>query len=130
MTTASPKKSLRSSSLRQPGTYVLIVLHVRSEGFVLCLCKHRQKQSPILNCLSRANTVTTAFPSCTNTASASSRTEYVNIGTPEETVLETYFVMLSKFNFYRAREQCVSWQQVPSQEDHLPRSQPSVAIDN
>ena len=34
--------------------------------------------------------------------------EYVNIGTPEETLLETYFVTLSKFNFDRAREQCVS----------------------
>ena len=45
-------------------------------------------------------------------------------------MLETYFVMLSKFNFDRAREQCVSWQQVPSQEDHLTRSHLSVAIDN
>ena len=34
--------------------------------------------------------------------------EYVNIGTPEETLLETYFVTLSKFSFDRAREQCVS----------------------
>lgn len=34
--------------------------------------------------------------------------EYVNIGTQEETALETYFVMLSKFNFERAKEQCVS----------------------
>ena len=42
-------------------------------------------------------------------------------------MLETYFVMLSKFNFDRAREQCVSW---PSQEDHLTRGHPSVAIDN
>ena len=47
-------------------------------------------------------------------ASASARlsksggSEYVNIGTPEETLLETYFVTLSKFNFDRAREQCVS----------------------
>lgn len=32
--------------------------------------------------------------------------EYVCVGTPEETVLETYFVMLSKFNFERAKEQC------------------------
>lgn len=40
--------------------------------------------------------------------SKSGGSEYVNIGTPEETLLETYFVTLSKFNFDRAREQCVS----------------------
>lgn len=51
---------------------------------------------------------------CYTPASGSARisksggSEYVNIGTPEETLLETYFVTLSKFNFDRAREQCVS----------------------
>ncbi|KAL5493618.1 hypothetical protein EMCRGX_G014822 [Ephydatia muelleri] len=34
------------------------------------------------------------------------KTEYVNIISTEETVLETYFMMLSKFNFERAKEQC------------------------
>lgn len=29
-------------------------------------------------------------------------------GPPEETVLETFFVMLSKMNFDKAREHCVS----------------------
>ena len=43
-----------------------------------------------------------------STSKSASGSEYVNIGTPEETVLETYFVMLSKFNFDRARDQCVS----------------------
>lgn len=33
--------------------------------------------------------------------------EYVCVGTPEENVLETYFVMISRFNFDRAREQTV-----------------------
>ncbi|XP_019849562.1 PREDICTED: UPF0536 protein C12orf66-like [Amphimedon queenslandica] len=32
--------------------------------------------------------------------------EYVCVGTPEENVLETYFVMLSCFNFDRAKDQC------------------------
>lgn len=41
-----------------------------------------------------------------STSKSASGSEYVNIGTPEETVLETYFVMLSKFNFDRARDQC------------------------
>ena len=36
-----------------------------------------------------------------------SRSDFINVGSPEETVLETYFVMLSKMNFDRAREQCV-----------------------
>ncbi len=35
-------------------------------------------------------------------------TDYVCIGTPEETLLETYFMTISKFNFERAKEQCVS----------------------
>ena len=34
--------------------------------------------------------------------------EYVCVGSPEETLLETYFIMLSKFNFDRAKDQCVS----------------------
>ena len=41
------------------------------------------------------------------TGGAASRLDFVNVGSPEETVLETYFVMLSKMNFDRAREQCV-----------------------
>ena len=59
------------------------------------------------------------IPSCTyyplflagtsGVASASmSGSEYVHIFTPEETVLENFFVMLSKFNFDRAKDQCVS----------------------
>ena len=35
------------------------------------------------------------------------KTEYVHILTTEETALETYFMMLSRFNFDRAKEQCV-----------------------
>jgi hypothetical protein len=34
------------------------------------------------------------------------KSEFVSIGSPEETVLETYFVILSKMNFEKAREQC------------------------
>ena len=35
------------------------------------------------------------------------RSGFVTVGSPEETVLETYFVMLSKMNFEKAKEQCV-----------------------
>jgi hypothetical protein len=35
------------------------------------------------------------------------RSEFVSVGTPEETVLQTYFVMLSKMNFDKARDHCV-----------------------
>ena len=41
------------------------------------------------------------------------RSEFVSVGSPEETVLETYFVMLSKLNFDKAREQCVSLIRTP-----------------
>jgi hypothetical protein len=34
------------------------------------------------------------------------RSEFVSVGTPEETVLQTYFVMLSKMNFDKARDHC------------------------
>ena len=42
------------------------------------------------------------------TAVKPSGSEFVNIGSPEENLLETYFVLLSKFSFDRAKEQCVS----------------------
>ena len=41
-------------------------------------------------------------------SSQSPSSDYVYVGTPEETILETYFVMLAKFNFDKAKEQCVS----------------------
>ena len=48
---------------------------------------------------------------CTGKATAArgrlTKSEFVSIGSPEETVLETYFVILSKMNFEKAREQCV-----------------------
>lgn len=41
-------------------------------------------------------------------SSRSPSSDYVYVGTPEETALETYFVLLAKFNFDRAKDQCVS----------------------
>ena len=41
-------------------------------------------------------------------AAKPSGSEFVNIGSVEENLLETYFVLLSKFSFDRAKEQCVS----------------------
>ena len=41
-------------------------------------------------------------------SSQSPSIDYVYVGTPEETLLETYFVMLAKFNFDKAKNQCVS----------------------
>ncbi len=41
-------------------------------------------------------------------AAKPSGSEFVNIGSLEENLLETYFVLLSKFSFDRAKEQCVS----------------------
>ncbi|XP_064385924.1 KICSTOR subunit 2-like [Halichondria panicea] len=45
-------------------------------------------------------------PSSSRVPVTPSGSEFVNIGSPEENLLETYFVLLSKFSFDRAKEQC------------------------
>lgn len=45
---------------------------------------------------------------CVDSTGGSRGSDYVNIGTPEEVLLENYFISLSGFKFQQARESCVS----------------------
>lgn len=76
---------------------VILLLNIQDGFQSPTTTKHEYVLTPFANLSHTHNVDVRGFMS----------SEYVCVGTTEENVLENYFVMLSKFNFERAKEQCV-----------------------
>ncbi len=69
---------------------------------------HQNQNHPVAGYqVSRSTLLRSHHSTLHSSAVTPSGSEFVNIGSPEENLLETYFVLLSKFSFDRAKEQCV-----------------------